>query len=107
MHGDDPFAAGAAYVDGRFCPIGEAAIPLTHWGYRRSDATYDVVGLWDGAFFRLDDHLRRFRASPRRPAERKNFGAHLGCVALPSVSTSGFKPLFPGGACCYSCRSIR
>jgi branched-chain amino acid aminotransferase len=63
MNGDNAFAAGAAYLDGRFCPIGEAAIPLTHWGYRRSDATYDVVGLWDGAFFRLDDHLRRFRAS--------------------------------------------
>ena len=25
--------------------------------------TYDVVGVWDGAFFRLDDHIRRFRAS--------------------------------------------
>ena len=59
----DPFAAGAAYVDGRFCPVGEASIPLTHWGYRRSDVCYDVVGVRDGAFFRLDDHIRRFRAS--------------------------------------------
>jgi branched-chain amino acid aminotransferase len=25
--------------------------------------TYDVVSVWDGSFFRLDDHLRRFRAS--------------------------------------------
>lgn len=25
--------------------------------------TYDVVGVWEGAFFRLDDHVRRFRAS--------------------------------------------
>src|SRR5690348_13579657 len=55
--------SGAAYIDGRFMPVGEAMIPVTEWGYRRSDVTYDVVSVWDGAFFRLDDHLRRFRAS--------------------------------------------
>ncbi len=57
------FASGAAYIDGRYMPIAEAAIPITDWGYRRSDVTYDVVGVWHGAFFRLDDHVRRFRAS--------------------------------------------
>ncbi len=56
---------GAAYIDGRYMPIEEAAIPITDWCYRRSDVTYDVVGVWNGAFFRLDDHLRRFRASMR------------------------------------------
>jgi branched-chain amino acid aminotransferase len=56
---------GDAYIDGRYMPIGEAAIPITDWGYRRSDVTYDVVGVWGGAFFRLDDHIRRFRASMR------------------------------------------
>lgn len=55
--------AGAAYVDGRYMPIGEATIPITEWGYRRSDVTYDVVGVWGGAFFRLDDHIARFRRS--------------------------------------------
>ena len=58
-----PFAAGGAYIDGRYMPIAEAAIPITDWGYRRSDVTYDVVGVWNGCFFRLDDHIRRFRAS--------------------------------------------
>lgn len=57
------WAAGAAYVDGRILPIAEARIPVTDWGYRRSDVTYDVVSVWAGAFFRLDDHLRRFRRS--------------------------------------------
>src|SRR3954464_8655881 len=57
------FAAGAAYIDGRYMPVAEAAIPITDWAYRRSDVTYDVVGVWGGAFFRLDDHLRRFQAS--------------------------------------------
>ena len=57
------WTAGAAYLDGHFMPIAEAAIPITDWGYRRPDVTYDVVGVRDGAFFRLDDHVRRFRAS--------------------------------------------
>src|SRR3954451_24451490 len=69
----DGWSAGAAYVDGSFVPVGEARIPVTDWAYRRSDVTYDVVGVWNGAFFRLDDHLRRFRASMEalrlRPAE--------------------------------------
>ena len=56
---------GAAYIDGRYMPIAEAAIPITDWGYRRSDVTYDVVGVWGGAFFRLDDHVARFRRSMR------------------------------------------
>jgi branched-subunit amino acid aminotransferase/4-amino-4-deoxychorismate lyase len=59
----EPWSSGAAYIDGRYMPIGEAAIPITDWGYRRSDVTYDVVGVWGGAFFRLDDHIRRFRQS--------------------------------------------
>ena len=54
---------GAAYIDGRFMPIAEAMIPVTEWGYRRSDVTYDVVSVWDGAFFKLDDHMKRFRNS--------------------------------------------
>src|SRR5215471_19061611 len=60
-----PWSDGAAYVDGKYMPVGEAAIPITDWGYRRSDVTYDVVSVWGGAFFRLDDHLRRFRKSMR------------------------------------------
>ena len=60
---DAMWPAGAAYINGRYMAVGEAMIPVTEWGYRRSDVTYDVVSVWDGAFFRLDHHLRRFRAS--------------------------------------------
>ncbi|SFI76916.1 aminotransferase class IV [Albimonas pacifica] len=59
----DAYAAGAAYVDGRYMPVAQAAVPVTHFGWRRSDVTYDVVGVWEGSFFRLDDHLARFAAS--------------------------------------------
>src|SRR5260370_28794436 len=58
-----PGAAGAAYMHGRYMPLAEAAIPVTDMAYRRSDVTYDVVGVWGGAFFRLADHLPRFRTS--------------------------------------------
>jgi branched-chain amino acid aminotransferase len=59
----EDFSGGAAYVDGRYMPLGEATIPVTDWGYRRSDVTYDVVSVWRGLFFRLDDHIARFRRS--------------------------------------------
>ncbi len=60
---ENPFSEGAAYVHGDYCPIGEARIPLTDLGFVRSDVTYDVVHVWNGRFFRLNDHLDRFEAS--------------------------------------------
>lgn len=54
---------GAAWVDGRFVPIEQAAIPITDWGFVRSDVTYDVAHVWRGNFFRLENHLDRFTAS--------------------------------------------
>ena len=57
------FADGCAFVDGEYVPIGEARISLLDAGFARSDVTYDVVGVWDGAFFRLDDHLDRSERS--------------------------------------------
>jgi branched-chain amino acid aminotransferase len=61
-----PLADGVAFVRGAYVPIADAAIPLTDWGFLRSDATYDVVTVWDGAFFRLDAHLERFVRSCER-----------------------------------------
>lgn len=54
------FSHGAAYVDGQFVPIAEAKISLLDWGFLHSDATYDVAHVWQGRFFRLDDHIERF-----------------------------------------------
>ena len=54
------YAAGAAFVDDEFVPVGEARIPILDWGFLRSDATYDVAHVWRGSFFRLEDHLDRF-----------------------------------------------
>ena len=35
-------------------------------GFLKSDLTYDVPAVWDGRFFRLDDHLDRFERSCRQ-----------------------------------------
>ena len=57
------FDGGAAFADGELVPLGEAKVSLFDWGFTRSDATYDVASVWQGAFFRLDDHIARFGAS--------------------------------------------
>jgi branched-chain amino acid aminotransferase len=61
-----PWPAGAAWIDGRYCPVQQAAISVLDLGVTRSDACYDVVHVWDGRFYRLDDHLDRFAASLSR-----------------------------------------
>jgi branched-chain amino acid aminotransferase len=51
---------GCAYVDGRYVAPEDAKISIFDWGFLHSDATYDVAHVWQGSFFRLDDHLDRF-----------------------------------------------
>ena len=57
---------GCAYVNGEYVPPSEAKISIFDWGFLHSDATYDVAHVWQGSFFRLDDHLERFFASMDR-----------------------------------------
>jgi branched-chain amino acid aminotransferase len=54
---------GCAYVDGEFIAPEDAKISIFDWGFLHGDATYDVAHVWQGRFFRLDDHLDRFEAS--------------------------------------------
>ena len=85
------FDAGAAYVGGRFVPMAEAVIPVTDWGFTRSDAVYDVVHVFNGHFFRLDDHLERFRHSmrARRLAPPEEPGA-MEAILHRCVGLAGF-----------------
>lgn len=57
------FGKGAAWIQGEIVPISKASIPVNDWGVTHSDCVYDVVGVNDGAFFRLQDHIERFCAS--------------------------------------------
>ncbi|MFT4715291.1 MAG: branched-chain amino acid aminotransferase [Paracoccaceae bacterium] len=52
-----------AWMDGKIIPLEDAKIGVTDLGLTHSDITYDVVQVWDGAFFRLQDHLDRFLQS--------------------------------------------
>ena len=63
---DNQFSDGCAFVNGEYVPIAAAAIPILDMGFLRSDVTYDVVGVWNGKFFRLEDHLTRFEKSWNR-----------------------------------------
>ena len=57
------YSNGTALIDGQYVPIAEAKISILDWGFLHSDATYDVAHVWQGKFFRLDDHIDRFHAS--------------------------------------------
>ena len=59
----NPFAKGIAWVEGELVPLHEARIPILDQGFLHSDLTYDVPSVWDGRFFRLDDHITRLEAS--------------------------------------------
>ncbi|KAE8381349.1 aminotransferase [Aspergillus bertholletiae] len=60
------FSQGIAWVDGSLAPLSEARIPLLDQGFLHSDLTYDVPAVWDGRFFRLDDHIDRLEASCKK-----------------------------------------
>ncbi|HLB80966.1 MAG TPA: aminotransferase class IV [Dongiaceae bacterium] len=56
-------AEGVAFIDGGYVPAEEARISVFDLGFLRGDAVYDTVSVWNGAFFRLDDHVARFLRS--------------------------------------------
>lgn len=57
------YSHGAAFINGQFCGIDTAAIPITDVGFLHADAAYDVVSASAGQLFRLPDHLARFEQS--------------------------------------------
>jgi len=75
------FPPGTAYIEGAFVPLSVARLPILDWGFLRSDATYDVVHVWKGRFFRLDAHLDRFF----RNAERMHLELPVGRDELSTI----------------------
>lgn len=63
MDHENRMKAGAAWMGGEVMPLAAARLPVNDWGIIHSDITYDVVPVWDGGFFRLDDYLERFGRS--------------------------------------------
>ena len=97
---------GVAWVNGEFCPLSEAKVSLLDWGFVRGDCTYDVICVYKGAFFRLDDHIDRFLASLDKLQLKMPFDRHglievmAECVQRPGlrdafvklVCTRGLQP---------------
>ncbi len=85
---------GSAHVNGQLVPISEAKISLLDWGFLHSDATYDVAHVWQGSFFRLDDHIERFHAGMEKlhlsiPYNRNQLRKILSdCVALTGLQNA-------------------
>ena len=52
-----------AYVDGRYRPLGEAAVHIEDRGYQFADAIYEVWAVRDGRLLDMDGHLKRLARS--------------------------------------------
>lgn len=89
------YSNGSAFVDEEFVAISEAKISLLDWGFLHSDATYDVVHVRDGKFFRLNDHLDRFFAGMKmlRMSIPYNRG-ELSTILSACVSKAGLQDAY-------------
>ncbi len=86
---------GAAWMGGEILPISDAKISVTDWGLTRSDITYDVVHVWEGKFFRVDDYLDRFMVSIEKlrldiPQSREEIKRILHAMVAASGLTSAY-----------------
>ena len=92
---DNPFADGAAFIAGDYVPIDEARIPITDWGFLHSDVTYDVVAVWGGGFFRLQDHLDRFfRGIEKLHMQSPYDRVEMAAILAECVSRSGIREAY-------------
>ena len=66
-----------AYINGRTMPIDQATIPVEDRGYQFGDAVYELIALYHGRLFALEEHLDRL--------ER----ADCGHDSLPSTRKTG------------------
>jgi branched-chain amino acid aminotransferase len=65
-----------AILDGAVMPADEARIPVTDDGLLRGDGVFEVIRLYGGRPFALDDHLRRLQ----RSAENLRLEVDLGAI---------------------------
>jgi branched-subunit amino acid aminotransferase/4-amino-4-deoxychorismate lyase len=91
----NPMSQGVAWIEGDIVPLHEARIPILDQGFLRSDLAYDVPAVWDGRFFRLDDHLDRLEASCEKmrfklPIDRGKVRAAL----IEMVAKSGIRDAY-------------
>ena len=102
------YPKGFAWIDNEYVDISKAKISILDWGFLRSDATYDVVHVWDNRFFLIDNHIDRFFNSTKKlrmPCKKsknqiknilancvKKSGLHNAYVEI--IQTRGMSPTF-------------
>ncbi len=62
------FSGSLASVDGQVMLASSATIPATDHGLLRGDGAFEVVRVYDGRTFALEEHLKRLERSASQPA---------------------------------------
>lgn len=87
--------AVTAVVDGVPTTLAEAALAVTDAGVARGDGAFETIGVWDGAPFRLDDHLARLDASLAKlllpPADADLLRADLARLLAPVTGDAALR----------------
>lgn len=52
-----------AYIEGQFVPLSEAKVSVTDRGFVFADGVYEVIAVYNGRAFRLEEHLARLATS--------------------------------------------
>src|SRR5690606_30303589 len=86
----------------------QATVPLLDNGFLKSDLTYDVPAVWDGRYFRLEDHLDRFEAGMAKlkltsPISREELRSRL----VEMVAVSGIRDAYVMMICTRGLRYLR
>lgn len=86
---------GCGWIDGAFMPVDDLRIPVTDNAVTRAETTYTVVGVRNGRFFRLAEHLDRFFDGAQRmripvPLSRDKITAILAACVQKSELSDAF-----------------
>ncbi len=104
---------GCVFIDGEFVAPEDARMSIFDYGFTWGDSVYDVTSVWDGWFFRLEDHLDRFERSCagfrlESPYSRDETRSILGeCVARAGLTNAYVKIELTRGTTPNHSRDIR
>lgn len=80
-----------AYINGTFCPIAEAMVPIEDRGFQFGDGVYEVIVAYAGRLFLLELHMQRLRRSAGAIGLDYDFDARpLEPIIIEGLRRSGF-----------------
>ncbi len=80
-----------AYINGTFCPIAEAMVPIEDRGFQFGDGVYEVIVAYAGRLFLLEPHMQRLRRSAGAIGLDYDFDARpLEPIIIEGFRRSGF-----------------